>query len=94
MTPQEWAILFHDTYERLAPQFGYETRNETRKFDPSTPNGKLMIAVCSEVVKAARVEGQLYGMKQALTALDEYGERDRAREEILKDIAALERGKV
>lgn len=41
------AVFFHDTYERLAPSFGYETRKETRKFDPTTPNGKLMIAVCS-----------------------------------------------
>lgn len=28
------AKQFHDTYERLAPSFGYETRPETRDFDP------------------------------------------------------------
>lgn len=44
------AILFHDTYERLAPEFGYETKPETRKFKASTPNGKLMIAVANEVL--------------------------------------------
>ena len=42
------ARLFHDTYERLAPKFGYETREETKQFDPESPNGKLMIAVCGE----------------------------------------------
>lgn len=36
---------FHDAYERLAPQFGYETRPETREFDPDSPNGRLMMAV-------------------------------------------------
>ena len=50
MTPEELAVLFHDTYERLAPSFGYETRTETRQFNPDTPNGRLMIAVCGEVL--------------------------------------------
>lgn len=46
------ARKFHDTYERLAPNFGYETRADTKAFDPDTPNGKLMIAVCGELVPA------------------------------------------
>jgi hypothetical protein len=46
------AIRFHETYERLAPSFGYETRKETRVFDPESPNGKLMIAVCGEVARS------------------------------------------
>jgi hypothetical protein len=45
------ATLFHDTYERLAPDHGYETRAETRQFDPDTPNGRLMIATCAAVLK-------------------------------------------
>lgn len=44
------AVLFHDTYERLAPKYGYETRPETRKFKATTPNGKLMVAVAAEVL--------------------------------------------
>lgn len=43
------ARRFHEAYERLAPSFGYETRTETRAFDPTTPNGRLMIAVCEEL---------------------------------------------
>jgi len=43
------AIMFHETYERLAPSFGYETRKDTKEFDPNSPNGKLMVAVCREV---------------------------------------------
>lgn len=42
------AIKFHDCYERLAPSFCYETRADTRKFDPESPNGRLMIAVIEE----------------------------------------------
>jgi hypothetical protein len=45
----ELAREFHDAYERLAPSFGYETRPDTKEFDPDSPNGKLMIAVCSEI---------------------------------------------
>jgi len=46
---EQLARKFHDSYERLAPSFGYETRQETRDFDPTTPNGRLMIAVCGEI---------------------------------------------
>jgi len=43
------ARLFHTTYERLAPNFGYETRTDTKVFDPLSANGQLMLAVCSEI---------------------------------------------
>ena len=43
------AKRFHEVYERLAPSFGYETRQETRAFDPDSANGKLMTAVCAEI---------------------------------------------
>ncbi len=46
LDPEQLARRFHDIYEQLAPNFGYETRPETRTFDPESPNGKLMIAVC------------------------------------------------
>jgi hypothetical protein len=46
------ATRFHETYERLAPSFGYETRQDTKKFDPETPNGRLMVAVCAELAAA------------------------------------------
>jgi hypothetical protein len=58
MTPEELAELFHDTYERLAPDYGYETRVETRRFSPQSPNGKLMIAVCKEISDKIRGEGE------------------------------------
>ena len=48
------ARTFHEIYERLAPSFGYETRTDTREFDPSSKNGRLMIAVCAEVIALLR----------------------------------------
>ena len=45
------AKQFHDIYERLAPQHGYVTRTETRQFDPDSPNGRLMIAVCKTILE-------------------------------------------
>lgn len=53
---EQLARFFHDTYEELAPQFGYETRKETRKFDKDSPNGKLMIAVCERVLALEKKE--------------------------------------
>lgn len=44
------AKRFHEIYESLAPEFGYETREETRDFDKNSPNGKLMIATCREII--------------------------------------------
>ena len=51
MTPLKLAALFHDTYEALAPVYGYETRKDTKDFDPESPNGKLMIAVCTFILE-------------------------------------------
>jgi hypothetical protein len=50
VTPDELAVMFHQAYERLAPDFGYETRPETEVWDPYSPNGKLMRAVCGEIL--------------------------------------------
>jgi hypothetical protein len=50
--PESVARLFHEAYERLAPQFGYETREETRVdwADVPSNNKHLMIAVAGEVL--------------------------------------------
>lgn len=50
----ENAKLFHDTYERLAPDFGYETRLDTKQFDPFSDNGRLMIETCRIVIEQIR----------------------------------------
>jgi hypothetical protein len=47
----ELALIFHNTYEKLAPSFGYETRQDTKEFDFKSNNGRLMVTVCSEVIK-------------------------------------------
>ena len=46
------AKLFHEAYERLAPSFGYETREATRVPWEKVPerNKRLMIAVTAEVL--------------------------------------------
>ncbi len=50
MDALQLAMEFHEIYERLAPQYGYTTRTDTKVFDPNTPNGKLMVAVCGEIL--------------------------------------------
>ena len=47
MDGKDLAARFHALYEELASQHGYVTRTDTRVFDPQSPNGKLMIAVCA-----------------------------------------------
>jgi chromosome segregation ATPase len=46
----ELAKKFHETYEKLAPQFGYSTRDDTKSFDENSSNGRLMIEVCGTVL--------------------------------------------
>lgn len=43
------ARKFHELYEYYAPKFGYETRQETREFNPTSANGRLMARVCYEI---------------------------------------------
>lgn len=59
MTPLRLAVLFHDAYERLAPDFGYETRLGTREFRSASPNGQLMMAVAKEVLEEMEREDQV-----------------------------------
>ena len=46
------AKRFHETYERLAPSMGYETREESAVPWEEVPenNKRLMIAVCAELL--------------------------------------------
>lgn len=49
---EKLAQLFHETYEYLAPEFGYSTRQESAKPWADVPerNRQLMIAVCREIL--------------------------------------------
>jgi hypothetical protein len=56
----EWlARLFHETYERLAPSFGYKTRKASAVPWKKVPekNRKLMIAVAAEIQKRLENRG-------------------------------------
>ena len=46
------AQLFHETYERLAPSFGYKTREASAVPWEQVPEGnrQLIIAVCKEIL--------------------------------------------
>jgi hypothetical protein len=55
-TPAERvARRFHEAYERLAPEFGYTTRQASRTSWAKVPerNRRLMIAVAQELLDAA-----------------------------------------
>jgi len=53
--PYLLAELFHDIYEKLAPEYGYKTNEATRDFNERTPNGRLMIATCYEVLQKIKI---------------------------------------
>jgi hypothetical protein len=79
------ARLFHNTYERLAPEFGYMTREDTKEFDKNSPNGKLMIAVCKEVMIEELDKAREEGRKEAVDImLEKYSDE--------LDIAITEEG--
>ena len=51
--PEAYRIArrFHELYEQTAPLFNYQTKKETREFDPESPNGRTMAYVCYTIVK-------------------------------------------
>jgi hypothetical protein len=53
MTPEELARFFHETYERLAPEYQYETREDSAVPWDEVPedNKRLMIATAAEVLR-------------------------------------------
>ena len=59
LNAHEVAKLFHENYERLAPQFGYETREASSLPWEDVPerNKQLMIATCREVMRVIKREG-------------------------------------
>lgn len=52
MSPEELAQKFHETYERLAPEYGYTTREASAVPWDQVPlnNRNLMVAVCREIL--------------------------------------------
>lgn len=56
---EDVARRFHDTYERLAPDFAYKTRKASAVPWPEVPshNKRLMIAVCEELLSAPAPTG-------------------------------------
>ena len=86
MTAEELAKLFHDNYERLAPEHGYETRKDSAVPWESVPerNKSLMIATCAAVLgEVARRESTA---REVFVAIRDYN-----RTEIVKDAFAYDR---
>ena len=69
-TPEQLAEKFHETYERLAPSFGYSTRKASRVpwREVPTDNRNLMIAVCGEMLKP--LAAALPALEEAMAAQD------------------------
>ncbi len=80
------ARKFHEAYERLAPEFGYETREDTKQFNPESKNGKLMIAVCGEIISALTKQSDSELVRELDVALN--GEEGAAKQASLCDIVA------
>lgn len=61
MTPDKLARLFHETYEELAPDFGYETRPDSAVRWESVPenNRLLMIATAAVVLDVMERDGEI-----------------------------------
>jgi hypothetical protein len=52
LTAELLARTFHETYERLAPSFGYDTRDDSRQpwEQVPEPNRSLMVATAEAVI--------------------------------------------
>lgn len=61
---------FHDTYEKLASEYAYKTREDTKVFDINSNNGKLMYATVNEIVSPILKENKK--QKEAINKTIEY----------------------
>ena len=65
---------FHDTYEKLASEYTYETREDTKVFDINSNNGKLMYATVNEIVspilKASKKQKEV--IDKAIEKINDY----------------------
>jgi len=73
--PVAIARRFHEEYEKLAPSFGYVTREDTKMFNPYSANGRLMIATVTNVLThQSRVrrlsEAELEDMREMLCMIE------------------------
>ena len=50
---EELARQFHYKFVKFSTSYGFVVKDSLRKFDPLSPNGALMIAVCAEILKEA-----------------------------------------
>lgn len=59
---EQIAEAFHDIYERLAPEHGYETREASRKPWGEVPenNRELMTAVVEELLENGIIQAPKY----------------------------------
>lgn len=59
---EQIAEAFHDAYERLAPEHGYETREASRKPWSEVPenNRELMTAVVEELLETGIIVAPKY----------------------------------
>ena len=57
--PEDIARAFHETYERLAPEHGYETRKASAVPWEDVPeqNKSLMIAVVAALIERGAIKG-------------------------------------
>ena len=72
------ARKFHNYYESLSSQFGYETRKDTRDFDKNSPNGKLMIEVCKNILEDKDIFNQeVWAEKHGILQFPKTSKRER-----------------
>ena len=88
---KKYTETFHNTYEMLAPKYGYETRGDTKQLDFDSPNGKLMYATIEKIVCPILEENQqlkeefdrvfaVYQSRKLIKKFnDEYDEEDKTK---------------
>lgn len=67
LTAEQLAQKFHEIYERLAPEHGYETRKASAVpwSDVPANNKALMIAVCNEIL-TKELKARSFTVEEAL----------------------------
>lgn len=87
---EETTRRFHNIYEQVAKEYGYKTREDTKKLDFNSPNGMTMLKTVEMVTtpyleEIERLNKEIETLKQPQVFIDTQDMEERYGEELYKE---------
>ena len=90
MQAEQLAQYFHESYERLAPEYGYTTRKDSAWYKVPETNRALMVAVASEVLTWMQEQNTPISFERIVEKLTEHIKLEGQLKEMLNNNALID----